>query len=82
MTRVPLRIATSDPLVSIEMAEAIEARMRECIAACPTAVLIAWEIPGKTDTEVVCLTIPNSLVLRRGMIDLLFDQQHPEPAVE
>ena len=77
----PLRVAAAEPLSSIEMAEAIEALGKECAAAQPVAVLIVWEISSKREgeTTIVCRSVPDSAVLRRGMVDVLFDQHHPEP---
>ncbi len=82
MTRPPLRIATADGPSSQDMAEAIEAMMRECIAAQPVAVMVIWEISTATSADVHCRSVPDSQMLRRGMVDAVFDHLHPEIPLE
>lgn len=77
MSKPALRQIAPGMLTSVEMPEAIEAMCRECIAAQPVAVMLVWEVAGG---QVTCKAVPDSAVFRRGMVDELFDQHHPEVA--
>jgi len=73
-----LRIATTEEAGSVEMPEAIEAMIKECIAAQPVAVLIAWETSDKEEFGVSIRSVPDSHSLRRGMADLISQIMYPE----
>ncbi len=78
MTKPSLRIATADGTTSVDMAEAIEAIMRECIAAQPITVMLMWEVADSRSADVHCRSVPDSLMLRRGMIYAIYDHLYPE----
>lgn len=83
MSKPALRPVDPSTLTSVEMAEAIEALMRECIAAQPVAVMVAWELPSSKNRPGVTVSyrsVPESAVLRLGMVDFLYDLHHPENA--
>src|SRR5208282_2608126 len=72
VVRQQLRIVQSDTEGPVEMAAAIEAVAKECAAAMPSVVLVSWEGEGGT---VTCRTLPNSAVVRRGMIYALYENE-------
>lgn len=74
----PLRIASKGEATSVEMSEAIEAMMRECIAAQPAAVLVAWETGTKDEFSVSIRSVPDSHAFRRGISDLISIILYPE----
>lgn len=81
MRRPDLRVTHPGEAVSVEMAEAIERVMRECIAARPTTVFIAWECSDAGNKVIECRSVPDSIPLRRGMIIGLYEDLYPQ-AVE
>ena len=57
------------PATEMSMAEAIEAIMRECIAAEPVCVMLAWE-HGK---EMSVRALPDSTMVRKGFAETIYD---------
>lgn len=67
MTKLRVVNASDVPL-SLSKQEAIESVMRECMAADPTTVIVAWEVGGELHSRVV----PASPSVFTGMIYLLY----------
>jgi hypothetical protein len=59
----------------VELPEALDALVRECLAARPTVVLLTWEAAGG---EVTVRSLPDAVTVRRGLIDAVFEHVHPE----
>jgi len=73
MTRPNLQIAPTEPAKPLTMDEAIMAAARVCAAAMPCVAMIVWEVNGK----VIYRSVPESLVLQKGMADALFAIFYP-----
>jgi hypothetical protein len=75
-----LRLATAaDPPGEISMAEAIDGLARECAAAAPACVLIAWET---ADGKIEIRTLPQARAVRAGMTECIYEVVFPPPEVE
>lgn len=73
--RIVTEAASAEP---VTMGEAIMEVSREAAASNPVSALIIWEVGNSLFAKAV----PNSSVLKRGIIDMLFEQLHPETMSE
>jgi hypothetical protein len=66
------------------MAEAIMALAREIIAQQPSVVMMVWEIPPDKGgwSSIFCKSLPDSIAVRHGLVDKLFDEFNPPVSSE
>lgn len=64
--------APDTPTEEVSMPEAVEAMLRMCIADNPDVVFLAWETKGK----IVSHSAPQSLILKNGFVNVMYDLMH------
>jgi hypothetical protein len=68
-------VDTAAPTGDVAMADAIRALAERICAEQPIVVMVAWET---ADAKLHIAALPNSVQLKRGMADSIYDATHPE----